>query len=577
MPRGGEDLVERLPEAERTVTNGDFRGDLQPTAFRLDEQFAPALRALAHADLEADQFLLAFRRRADQHQHAFAVVFHASLQEDAVRPHVHVPARRQIPLLPALVLALPLRRQSGDHRRREIRRILAQERRQRLLEVARRDAPQVEHRQKCVQALRAPGPQRQDRRREANPLAIAGRRAIPNLHSGDLDSADPRLDRPHRAVTVPHQAVAAVRKLQALHRGEKRLGFHLDSLRKQLPRTRSQDIRQWIVNLVGLTQWHNVAILVHGVSLSSRGSGRLDTRLDTPPISFRHHPVSRIALAAFREGLQKLGWVEGRNIRFEYRWGALDPELRQRFAKELVALRPELLFGIDTSTTAALLQQTSRIPIIFVNVSDPVGSGFVASFSRPGGNVTGFTNFEPTMAGKWLELLKEIAPHVKHVAFPFNPTTAPYAEYYLRSFTAAAATFAVEAIVAPVRDTSELESVIDAQAHIPNCGLVLMPDTFTIAHRARITSLAARNRLPAIYPYRIFTDQGGLLSYGNDPPDNYRRAVIYADRILKGTKPSELPVQAPVKFELVINLRTAKTLGLTVPDKLLAAADKVIE
>src|SRR4051812_29782966 len=296
MSRGGEDFVERLPEAERAVTNGYFRGDLQPTAFSLDEQFVPALRALANANLEADEFLLAFRRCADQHQHAFAVVFHASLQEDAVRPHVHVPPRRQIALLPALVLALPLRRQSADHRRRKIRRILAQKCPQRFLEVACRDAPQVEHRQKGVQALRAPCPQRQDRRREANPLAITAYRAIPNLHPGDLDSANPCLDRPHRPVAVPHQAVATVGKLQAFHRGEKRLGFHLHSLRKQLPRTRAQDIRQWIVDLVRLTQRDNVAILIHGVSLSSRGSGRLDTRLDTPPISHRHHPVSHIAL-----------------------------------------------------------------------------------------------------------------------------------------------------------------------------------------------------------------------------------------------------------------------------------------
>src|SRR3954471_19540847 len=283
MSRGGEDFVERLPEAERAVTNGYFRGDLQPTAFSLDEQFVPALRALANANLEADEFLLAFRRCADQHQHAFAVVFHASLQEDAVRPHVHVPARRQIALLPALVLPLPLRRQSADHRRRKIRRILAQKCPQRFLEVACRDAPQVEHRQKGVQALRAPCPQRQDRRREANPLAITAYRAIPNLHPGDLDSANPCLDRPHRAMAVPHQAVATVGKLQAFHRGEKRLGFHLHSLRKQLPRTRAQDIRQWIVDLVRLTQRDNVAILIHGVSLSSRGSGWLDTRLARHP------------------------------------------------------------------------------------------------------------------------------------------------------------------------------------------------------------------------------------------------------------------------------------------------------
>ena len=202
---------------------------------------------------------------------------------------------------------------------------------------------------------------------------------------------------------------------------------------------------------------------------------------------------------------------------------------------------------------------------MFVQVADPVGSGLVASFARPGGNVTGFTNLEPTMAGKWLELLKEIAPRVARVAFLFNPATAPYAEYFLNPFKAAAASFGVEAIAAPVRDTSELESVIAAQAREPNGGLIVMPDTFTAVHRAEITSLAARYRLPAVYPFRFFTELGGLLSYGNDIIDNFRRAATYADRILKGAKPSELPVQAPVKFELVINLKTAKALGLDVP------------
>ena len=237
----------------------------------------------------------------------------------------------------------------------------------------------------------------------------------------------------------------------------------------------------------------------------------------------------------------------------------------QRFAKELVALQPDLILSQSTPTTAALLQQTRTIPIIFATVADPVGSGFVASFPRPGGNVTGFTNIEPTMAGKWLELLKEIAPRVTRVAFLFNPATAPYAEYYLNPFKAAAASFAVEAIAAPVRDTSELESVVAAQAREPNGGLIVMPDTFTTAHRAEITSLAARYRLPAVYPFRFFAELGGLLSYGNDLVDNFRRAATYADRILKGAKPSELPVQAPVKFELVINLKTAKALGLDVP------------
>ena len=273
-------------------------------------------------------------------------------------------------------------------------------------------------------------------------------------------------------------------------------------------------------------------------------------------------PEAQAWVAAFREGLQKLGWTEGRNIRIDTRWAASDAELMQRFAKELVALQPDLILSSSTPTTAALLQQTRTIPIIFAVVADPVGSGFVASFPRPGGNVTGFTNFEPTMAGKWLELLKEIAPRVNRVALLFNPATAPYVEYYLNPFKAAAASFAVEAIAAPVRDTSELESVIAAQAREPNGGLIVMPDTFMTAHRAEITSLAARYRLPAVYSFRFFAELGGLLSYGNDRLDNFRRAATYADRILKGEKPSELPVQAPAKFELVINLKTAKALGL---------------
>jgi putative ABC transport system substrate-binding protein len=246
-------------------------------------------------------------------------------------------------------------------------------------------------------------------------------------------------------------------------------------------------------------------------------------------------------------------------------------------AKELVALQPDLSLAQNTPTTAALLQQTRTIPIVFAVVSDPVGSGFVASFPRPGGNVTGFTNIEPTMAGKWLELLKEIAPRVARVAMLFNPATAPYAEYFLNPFKAAAASFAVEAIAAPVRDASELESVIAAQARASNGGLIVMPDSFLNVHRAEVTSLAARHRLPAVYYIRGFTEVGGLLSYGNDVLDNYRRAATYADRILKGAKPGELPVQAPAKFELVINLKTAKALGLDVPLFLQQRADKVIE
>jgi putative ABC transport system substrate-binding protein len=283
-------------------------------------------------------------------------------------------------------------------------------------------------------------------------------------------------------------------------------------------------------------------------------------------------------VTAFQEGLQKLGWVEGRNIRTVTRWAIPgDAELLQRFAKELVALKPDVILSHTTPTTATLLQQTRSIPIIFAFVSDPVGSGFVASFPRPGGNVTGFIVVEPTMAAKWLELLKEIAPRVTRVAFLFNPATATYAEYYLSPFKAAAASFAVEAIEAPIHDTSELESVVAVQARMPNGGLIVMPDSFTTAHGAEITSLAARYQLPAVYPFRFHIELGGLVSYGNDQIDNFRRAASYADRILKGATPNELPVQAPVKFELVINLNTAKALGLEVPPMLLARADEVIE
>jgi putative ABC transport system substrate-binding protein len=282
-------------------------------------------------------------------------------------------------------------------------------------------------------------------------------------------------------------------------------------------------------------------------------------------------------VAAFRGGLEKLGWTEGRNIRLDTRWAAAAADLTQRFAKELVALQPDLILTQNTPTTAAVLQQTRTIPIIFANVSDPVGSGFVAGLPRPGGNVTGCIDMDASMGSKWLGLLKEVAPRVARVAFLFNPATAPFAEYYVTPFKAAAASFAVEAIAAPVRDTSELESVVAGQAREPDGGLIVMPEAFMNVHRAEVTSLAARYRLPAVYPRRFFAEFGGLLSYGNDQSDNFRRTATYADRILHGAKPNELPVELPTKFELVINLKTAKVLGLTVPPSLLATANEVIE
>ena len=221
--------------------------------------------------------------------------------------------------------------------------------------------------------------------------------------------------------------------------------------------------------------------------------------------------------AAFQEGLQKLGWTEGRNSRIDFRRAKPDTESIQQFAKELVALHPDLILSANTPTTVALLQQTHTIPIIFANVSDPVGDGVVASLSRPGGNFTGFSNLEPTMAGKWLELLKEIAPGVAKVVAIFNPAAAPGGgSYFLGSLKAAAASIGVDAITIPVRDPSEFESVLAAQAREPNGGLIVMSDAFMVNHRAEITSLAARHRLPAVYPFRVFAEAGGLLSYGSD-------------------------------------------------------------
>jgi putative ABC transport system substrate-binding protein len=282
-------------------------------------------------------------------------------------------------------------------------------------------------------------------------------------------------------------------------------------------------------------------------------------------------------VAAFREELRKLGWTEGRNIEIDTRWATADVESMKRLAKELVALQPDFILTTTTPATAAMLQHTRTIPIIFVLAGDPVGNGFVASLARPGGNATGFTPIEGSLGGKWVELLKEIAPRVARVTLMFNPPTATFIEAYRNSFKAAAASLGVEAILSPVHDMSEIESVIATQAREPNSGLVVIPDAFAISHRAEITLLADHYRVPAVYWSRSFAELGGLISYGPVLVDEYRRAASYADRILKGEKPSELPVQAPVKFELVINLKTAKALGLDVPVQLQQLADEVIE
>jgi len=283
-------------------------------------------------------------------------------------------------------------------------------------------------------------------------------------------------------------------------------------------------------------------------------------------------------LGAFREGLQKLGWTEGRNVKIDVRWGALDDaEGRQRSAKELIALQPDLIVTQNTPPTAAMLAQTSTIPVIFVIVADPMGSGFVKSLPRPGGNATGFTIMEPTIVSKWLEFLKEIAPRVSRAALLFNPATTPYANIYVTPFETAAPSFGLEATTAIVHDKAELETVIAAQAAAPNSGLIVMPDGFLNVHREDLVSLAARHRIPTVYPWRFFPEQGGLLSYGSEMRDEFRLAAAYADRILKGEKTVDLPVQAPTKYELVINLKTAKALGLEVTQQFQQLADKIID
>jgi putative ABC transport system substrate-binding protein len=289
-------------------------------------------------------------------------------------------------------------------------------------------------------------------------------------------------------------------------------------------------------------------------------------------------PQGKAWLSGFTQGLAALGWTDGRNLRMDVRWAAGNIDLIRMFAKELVGLQPDVILANSTPVTAALQRETRTIPIVFVNVSDPVGDGFVAGLPRPGGNSTGFGNQEPSMAGKWLELLTEIAPGVKRAAIMFNPDTAPYVRsYYLPSFDAAARSFKVAPIVAPAHSDGEIEQVITSLGREPGGGLVVMPDAFMGVHRAPIILLAARNNVPAVYWHSVIARDGGLLSYGPDIGDMFRRAAPYVDRILRGAKPADLPVQLPVKFEMALNAKTAKALGLVVPPSILLRADEVIE
>jgi putative ABC transport system substrate-binding protein len=280
--------------------------------------------------------------------------------------------------------------------------------------------------------------------------------------------------------------------------------------------------------------------------------------------------------AAFLQGLQELGWTVGRNVRIEYRWGAGDAELFRRYASELVALAPDVILAGGGAVVPSLLQATRTVPIVFTGTPDPVGAGFVESLARPGGNATGFTIYEYGISGKWLELLKEIAPHVTRAAVIRDPAIAAGLGQW-GAIQSVAPSLGVELRPLGVRDAGEIERAITAFAHSPNGGLIVTGSALAIVHRELITTLAARYRLPAVYTLPLMANAGGLISYGPDSIDPYRRAAGYVDRILRGEKPADLPVQVPTKYETVINLKTARALGLTVPDTLLARADEVIE
>jgi len=295
-------------------------------------------------------------------------------------------------------------------------------------------------------------------------------------------------------------------------------------------------------------------------------------------MGFANDADAKARTEAFEQGLEKEGWSVGHNLRIEYRYAEGDSARMQVLAKELVELKPDCILGQSTPVIAALMQSTRTIPIVFVAVSDPIGSGFVASMARPGGNITGFTVLHASIAGKYIEMLKEMVPQLAHVAIMYKPHSVPDAgTFFSRPFIESATKLKVRPITAEVHDASEIENAIVKLGRESGSGLVLVPDNFMSVHRDLIISLTAQFRIPAIYPYRYFAEAGGLVSYGVHAIDQFRRASEYVSRILRGAKPADLPVQAPTKFELVINLKTAKALGIVIPKILLAGAEQVIE
>ena len=287
-------------------------------------------------------------------------------------------------------------------------------------------------------------------------------------------------------------------------------------------------------------------------------------------------PELQARVAVFRQTLEQLGWSEGRNIHIDIRFAAIRTDQYSALANEMIALHPDVILGHTTPVAAALQRESRTVPIVFVNVSDPVGTGLVASLARPGGNITGLMLYEEGITSKWLALLKEIAPHLKRTALVANPISTPY-DYFVRSAKAVAPSLALDLVPSPIANAADIEHVIETFARVPDGGLLVLPDGTSIQHRDLIIALAARHRLPTVYAYRFFVAAGGLMSYGTDVIDQNRRAAAFVDRILRGAKPADLPVQAPTKYETVLNLKTAKALGLDVPPSLLVRADEVIE
>jgi putative ABC transport system substrate-binding protein len=280
---------------------------------------------------------------------------------------------------------------------------------------------------------------------------------------------------------------------------------------------------------------------------------------------------------AFMQGFKALGWTDGLNVRIEVRWAGGEIRDIERLGKELLDLNPDVVFAVTTPSVNAIRRENQSIPVVFTLVTDPVAQGLVESLVKPGRNITGFTIFEPEIGTKWMQVLKDIAPETKRAAVIFNPDTAPYYRLYMNSIEAAGASFAVKVVEAPVRSRADIEAAISTLAREPAGAVISMSDTFPSVHRDLIIALSERHRLPAVYPFRFQATDGGLISYGIDVSDMHRRAASYVDRILKGEKPADMPVQLPTKYELVINLKTAKALGLTIPLPLLGRADEVIE